>query len=216
MAITLLPTPPTRDDPLNFAARADDFLPALVVFGEEANALATDVNAKSATATAAALTASNASNTAVAAADAATAAANYKGEWSSLSGALAIPASVSYQNNIYILTQNVADVTAHTPGVSSVWLRPGQYENPVSLSANANVAPFVTYKVTAGIIATLPSNPANGMWFRFLHNSGASTFTVGRNGKTIAGSGTDLVSDVNYKTFRLVYQSSTGDYLVEL
>lgn len=44
MAITALPTPPSRSDPTNFAARADAFLGALPTFGTEANALAVEVN----------------------------------------------------------------------------------------------------------------------------------------------------------------------------
>jgi hypothetical protein len=69
MAITPLPTPPSRDDPTNFATRADAFLGALPDFATEANALAVDVNAD---AVAAAADAADA----VAAAAAATAAAN--------------------------------------------------------------------------------------------------------------------------------------------
>lgn len=67
MAITPLPTPPSRSDPANFAVRADEFLGALPLFQTEANALQTDVNAKQVTAT-------NAANTATAAANAASAA----------------------------------------------------------------------------------------------------------------------------------------------
>lgn len=44
MAITALPTPPSRQDPANFADRADEFLGALPLFATEANTLATDVN----------------------------------------------------------------------------------------------------------------------------------------------------------------------------
>ena len=44
MTITALPTPPSRDDPANFSARADAFLSALPTFATEANALAADVN----------------------------------------------------------------------------------------------------------------------------------------------------------------------------
>jgi hypothetical protein len=44
MTITALPTPPSRDDPANFSARADAFLGALPTFATEANALATQVN----------------------------------------------------------------------------------------------------------------------------------------------------------------------------
>jgi hypothetical protein len=42
MAITALPTPPSRNDPANFAAQADAFLGALPNFGNEANALAVE------------------------------------------------------------------------------------------------------------------------------------------------------------------------------
>jgi hypothetical protein len=57
MAITTLPTPPSRSDPANFAERADDFLGALPDFGNEANDLATDVNTKQGIASTAATTA---------------------------------------------------------------------------------------------------------------------------------------------------------------
>ena len=48
MTITALPTPPSRQDPENFAARADAFLGALPTFGTQANALQADVNARQA------------------------------------------------------------------------------------------------------------------------------------------------------------------------
>lgn len=54
MAITPLPTPPSRDDPTNFSTRADAFLGALPDFATEANALAVDVNADAAIASGAA------------------------------------------------------------------------------------------------------------------------------------------------------------------
>lgn len=69
MAITPLPTPPSRNDPTNFAARGDAFLGALPDFATEANALAVDVNADAVAAAAAEVAAT-------AAASAATAAAN--------------------------------------------------------------------------------------------------------------------------------------------
>jgi len=56
MSITTLPTPPSRSDPTNFAVRGDEFLGALPTFGDEANALALDVNTKQTTASAAATT----------------------------------------------------------------------------------------------------------------------------------------------------------------
>lgn len=43
MFITPLPTPPTRQDPTNFATRADSFLAALPTFATEANAAASTI-----------------------------------------------------------------------------------------------------------------------------------------------------------------------------
>lgn len=48
MPITALPTPPSRQDPANFAARGDALMTALPTFVTEANALQVDVNAKQA------------------------------------------------------------------------------------------------------------------------------------------------------------------------
>lgn len=44
--ITALPTPPTRQDPINFADRADEFLAALPTFATETNAVASEINDK--------------------------------------------------------------------------------------------------------------------------------------------------------------------------
>lgn len=44
MAITALPTPPSRSDPANFANRGDAFMSALPTFATEANTLASEVN----------------------------------------------------------------------------------------------------------------------------------------------------------------------------
>lgn len=80
MPITALPTPPSRNDPTNFATRADAFLGALPTFATEANALASDVNADevaaAASAAAAASSASAASASASAAASSASAASS--------------------------------------------------------------------------------------------------------------------------------------------
>lgn len=78
MSITLLPDPPSRANPSDFANKADSFLGALPTFAVEANTLATDVNLKQtqaaastvaadASADAAALSETNAAVSAVAA-----------------------------------------------------------------------------------------------------------------------------------------------------
>lgn len=69
----------------------------------------------------------NAQDAQVSAASAAASAAsaqsltNFKGLWSSLTGALNMPATSLYANAYWVLTRNVADVTAEVPGVSTAW-----------------------------------------------------------------------------------------------
>jgi hypothetical protein len=116
MAITPLPDAPLpTDSTAVFNSKAFEFVAALDPFVTEANALAVDVNEGAASAAADATSAASA-------ALAATGAANFKGEWSTLTGALAIPASVSYSNKIWILTASVSNVAAEVPGVSTKWL----------------------------------------------------------------------------------------------
>jgi len=76
MAITALPTPPSRQDPTTFNDRADAFLGALPQFQTEANALQVDVNAKQVTASAAAVSASTSATNALASENAAAATSN--------------------------------------------------------------------------------------------------------------------------------------------
>lgn len=72
MAITELPTPPSRSDTVNFPTRGDNFLAALPVFATEANALQADVNSKQAIASSAATAAATSQAGAAASATTAT------------------------------------------------------------------------------------------------------------------------------------------------
>jgi hypothetical protein len=81
--ISNLPSPPSRQDPANFADEADAFLGALPTFQTEVNASGTYIDGKAAEvdvdAAAAATSASNAATSATNAANSATAAANSAG-----------------------------------------------------------------------------------------------------------------------------------------
>lgn len=77
-------------------------------------------------------------------------AANFKGEWSTLTGALAIPASVSYQGVMWVLKQNVSNVAAEVPGVSANWLDVIPQRGPAFsayLTANQTVTASVWTKI---------------------------------------------------------------------
>lgn len=114
-SITALPNPPDPDDRANFNTLAYPWSVAQQTFATEVAAVATNVYNNATDAATSAATASSASSAAIAA-------ANFVGAWSGLTGALNIPASVSHNNAIWLLTANLADVTAATPGVSASWL----------------------------------------------------------------------------------------------
>lgn len=122
--IAPLPSPPLRSDgPATFADKGDTFMAALPTFVTEANALEVNVNAKEASATTAASTATTQATLATSKAAIATAAAAFKGNWSALTGALALPASVYHSGAFWALNTALANVTTATPGVSASWTK---------------------------------------------------------------------------------------------
>ena len=110
--ITPAPSPaPQRSDRSTFADRADARLTwedAHLV--PELNAAVAQVNDNTVICEAGAQ-----------AAQVAIASAHFKGAWSTLTGALAVPASVFHNGAFWVLLSDVADVTAKVPGVAAEW-----------------------------------------------------------------------------------------------
>lgn len=136
-SVTAWPTSPSRARPSTFAAEADAFLGHFPVGQADQEALVTWLNTTAGqsytNALEAAASATTASNSEDAAAQSvidanailssAFSQANFKGNWSSLSGALNIPASVSHNGGVWLLTTNLANVTASEPSeVNANWL----------------------------------------------------------------------------------------------
>jgi hypothetical protein len=204
MTISALPTPPTRSDPTNFAARADAFMLALPTFVTEANALGTNVDNKSTQASADAATAANASVVA-------SAAANFKGLWSSLSGALNMPASVYHLGQFWALSANLADVTVKVPGTAAEWLLAKTINalpaftatgaitggQPVSINADGTVSVPAITSFSANTESThtassyypvVTFDPASGKLIRASYSS--NTYLRAQVGTINAGAGT--------------------------
>lgn len=185
--VSTLGTVPARTQTqAEFTTNADAFLGALPTFRTELNALGENVydNADEAAAAAVSATADAAS---AAAAEANTAAlANFKGNWSSLTGALAKPASVFHNGAFWALLTNLADVTTSQPGVSADWQVCGGAWPIVPISTNTTAVPWRTYLVTAACTLTLPAISGNGQQVKVIVLPGVT-------GASVAPAGSDKV-----------------------
>ena len=126
----------------------------------EANALGINVynNAQEVASLAAAVAA--AQITVLAAQAAALSASNFKGTWSTRTGAAAVPYSVAHLGAIWMLLSNIADVTVKVPGTATEWQRidgqPVQTVSTTSVTAIAGVHyVFRNPAVSGGILPTV-------------------------------------------------------------
>lgn len=67
------------------------------------------------------------------------------------------------------------------------------------------------------VTLTLPTSPEDGDRIAFLHVQGdqfTNTITIARNGNDIQGKADDLIIDIQYANFNLVFRSNTSDWRV--
>lgn len=113
MAITPFPPAPlVADDTPTFNFKAFAWALAIDGFVDEVNAVIPHID------------------DAITAGNAVVAATQFKGDWSSLSGPLSIPATVYHSGVVWMLLQNVSNVAAEVPGVSSKWVIVSYYPSP--------------------------------------------------------------------------------------
>jgi hypothetical protein len=117
------------------------------------NAQNAENNALNATAQTAATTATAQASIATTQATAAQAAAAYKGEWSTLTGPLNIPATVLHLGRVWLLNANIANVASAEPGVSTAWtaiVTPQRPSIRPSLSVDWTLKPTAAALTSAG------------------------------------------------------------------
>lgn len=152
------------------------FQPLYNTFATQANALAVEVNGY---ATDAADTLSDTQavyDATVIAKNAADAAANYKGDWSSLTGALNKPATVTHAGGFWALKNNLANVTTSTPSIGNAdWEFAGGTRWQTIQTANFNAAKNGMWPA---VIATSRDAQLQAMAagdFVIIHNDATST-----------------------------------------
>lgn len=205
---TPLPTPPSTSDPVNFDPRADAFLGGLPNFQTQTNALAEATYQNALESQTQAGIATTQANNASASASAAQAVSNYKGEWSTLSGSLNPPATVSHQGRLWYLRQPLADVASQAPALGSTyWGEVGknQFITYVAPAGNTTAVDQGLYVMTsASSVLVLPANPADGMIVAAVNTSGTLTPYINRNGKSILGDAENF--SMNVLNFQIVLQ----------
>jgi len=199
MPITTLPEAPSRSTPATFSDLADALLGALETFVTEANALETNVNAKEVLAVAAAVAAEASEAVAMAA-------ANYVGPWADQVGAAAVPYAVSHLDQYWQLSENLADVTAKTPGTDAEWIRIGWTVKTMQEAVYAADAEASdTYVIT---LSPVPAAYFAGMMITFkanTANTGACTIDVNELGaKSIKKQLDQSLADGDIKAGQLV------------
>lgn len=157
--IDTAPDLPSRSDRTTFVEKSEDWR-------------AWEKSAFPQVASAAAATYTNATE-AYASAATSLAGSNFKGNWSALSGALNVPATVYHSNAYWVLLSNLANVATATPGVSASWAM----LQPFAASRNkiVNGHPIVAQRGTS---FAAPASAAYNldMWQNL--NTSAGVFTI--------------------------------------
>lgn len=161
----------------------------------------------------------------------------FKGTWSSLTGALSMPASVYHSNSYWILNTNLADVTAKEPGVDPEWNIVGR--SPISLIASGAITAGDPVVVNSdGTVSTvtgsafaygakaeyLDTGGDHGKYNRTLHIGGGKVLTVwadSSNGNYLTAavgtySGTTLTYDTPVASTAAVNTASVKEEIFDL
>lgn len=217
MAYTPIPpytggVPNRGQAPAVFAKNADDWLAYQQTFTNGVDAAGVFVNnaANAAAASEAAALASK--NSAAAAA----AAVNFKGLWSSLTGALNKPATVLHNGIYWALLNNLANVATSQPGVSADWaLVSGTSWRLATAATTANKNEQVMVKSATQIDITLAASVSSGDFFVISNSSESGSairiVNAGYTIKTVVGSipSTDNIILARGETAHFVATSST-------
>lgn len=106
---------------------------------------------------------------------------NFKGNWSSLTGALNTPASVKHNNRYWALLNNLANVALSQPGVTADWQLLTEGVMPQQTVAGSTVSALVgiEYVLTGPACAvTAPVGPQDGDPFSVAPANGLITNTI--------------------------------------
>lgn len=148
--------------------------------------------------------------------------ANYKGQWSTLTGALNKPAAVGHGGLFWLLVNNLANVTTSEPGMTNDWTRiPGVTEVATPINATpaqgaVNVGATSAIMLVANAFGTIYTADTHTASQWQVHTANAFAFPMYDSGEVAAGTSHTLalgVAAVSTLYFwRVRYKSSRGTW----
>lgn len=144
------------------------------------------------------------------AASTAQSAANFKGEWSSLSGSLSKPASVANGGKLWLLLNDLADVTLSEPTPSnSDWIQVTQVADRIVINTPVTISESGFYFVIGSGDVTITPSGSTGQVFDFVAAINSQPKIYGD--VTAANIGdTDFVELDNQAVYQFIYNSITA------
>ena len=219
--ISPLPTPPSRSDPANFAARGDALLGALPTFVTETNTVASEVNTNASNAATSAATAttnaSQAATSAAAALQSVADAAAVSGATQWISGTTYAIGKVVWSPLSYLnYRRKTAGAGATDPSLDSTnWALMG---TPTALpfvliSTDTTAVTSSHYIFTANLTLTLPASPTLNSAVEYTDLSGLTTCLIDPGTEKIRGTTGAMALNTKNTSRRLVYTGSTKGWV---
>ena len=218
--ITALPTPPSRSDPANFAARGDAFLTALPTFVTETNLVASEVNAN---AIAADASADDANASKLAAQQSEIAAAASVNAAAAAAGAVKWVSGTTYAEGVVVWSpltffnyrRKIAGAGTTDPSADAVnWFLIGAplAMPQVYISANTAAQAGIHYILTAPLTLTLPANPQERDVIMITDVSNTANCFINPNGKKIRNDATVMKLNTKFtqKAFYYTTDATQG------
>ena len=213
--VSPLPTPPSRNDPANFATRADQFLAALPTFVTELNTVASEINAVASDVNASKTAALVSEQNAASYATVAQAAAATLGATRWVSGTNYAEGAVVWSPVTGRPYRRKAPGGISTVDPSSD--SNGWYDvlallvNPlVIIDTNTTAQAGIRYAVkTNNIEITLPNSPVIGSVVGFVLLPGITGLTINPQSEKIRGATGPMIVDMKNASADLIYTGST-------
>lgn len=210
--VATLPDAPNPNNRATFNTLAYPWSVALIPWTTQVNNIASVTYANALDAAASAVASLNSAVAASESEDIALGSANFKGMWSSLTGALDKPACVKHNGRFWLLLNNLANVATSQPGVSADWTSLDAGIRPTAVITTNTVGVVgVCYLLASNTLTlTAPTSYLKGDYFGFREVANATGAIVDFGATKVRGGTPGLMAiDLIRSGFDFAYEDAT-------